>query len=105
MNKKNINKEQFSLEDILMVYDYCEILKHLIEFEEYYNSLSEDKQLLEFYYDDDDIEVIQMIDFIILQQFYVGANIKTLKSALSIKARELFIDLTFGVEDVLICKN
>lgn len=105
MNKKNINKVQFSLDEILMVFDYSEILKILIDFEEFYNLLSEDKRLLELNYSDDDIEVIQMIDFIILQQFYVGSNLKTLKNALFIKEQDLFVDMIFLDQKFLFCKN
>jgi hypothetical protein len=44
-------------------------------------------------FEDNDVEVQQLIDTIVLQQYYVGKNLDILEQALEIKEKSFFMDI------------
>lgn len=86
-----INRHLLILENVLEIYTHSKIIEKLIDYEDVFERLELDKNLLMFGFDENDVEAQQLIDTIELQQFYLVKNILVLKEALIIKEQSLFI--------------
>lgn len=89
--KRRINTNLYNLETLLSDFEYYQILEKISNYEAVLAELATNKSLLMFNFEDNDVEVMQAIDTVELQQYYVSKNIEILELALSIMERDYFI--------------
>lgn len=89
--KTRVNKRLYTLSDLIENYTYSRVLELIDSYLNVANNLENDKRLLMYEFDDNDVEAMQIIDTIELQQYYVAENLDVLKQASVIIEKKFFM--------------
>lgn len=91
--KARVNPKLYTLEGVLEEFVYSTALERAFILEEAYSDLEVNKQLLMADFDSDDVEAMQIVDNIVLRQFYLNQNLQMLKEGILIMQKAFFMDL------------
>lgn len=90
--KTRVNTTLFILSDLINQ-SYSEILQLIDTYICADSRLENEKCLLMYDFEDNDVEAQQLIDTIVLQQYYIGKNLDILEQAMEIKEKSFFMDI------------